>query len=557
LIQLRDSPSASGLKQLDAENFETAKLEFNLPVARIVLFLTRHLSPLDRRVIDRCVALAAESRSCRVYIVSSMAVHLGDRAWQLSESAVREQFEPIAEGSRIVLRVGNLGDVWTLHQTMLRLLAPLHPLIGTGFRSCFLTEQDLYSAIEWLIEKDSPLDREVYTLLGANRPLGDVLKQHQARNIGSRMLTSVARAVSYLSIHRAMELFYKWLARRIPILRMCCLDTLEPSSASELMNFYNPLNLPHVAIAGYNTGVTHFGWKYPGRTVVKTTGCGKRVRVHNDMVDVDAGVTLKRVVAELAAVDRELYVLPNYSYISMGTTFIVPVHGSGSEVSTLGETIDRAMLYDPKLDRIVRVRRGDPAFSRYMYHPSSRALVLRLRFRTRKQSRYFVRRTTIEAPTAGEIWKLFHDPEATNIEMRKSRAASPAVEVLKYYSAATSDNSSMEVPKDSIGRLWDRLEENAVTSWLFHALVRRFGFHVELFLDEREFAVFWEAHRRLPLSKIQLRFVRRDDLPHSPIGFRDCISADLFMRRSQSETFLQFMREHLPHAKFNPGKHSV
>jgi hypothetical protein len=87
--------------------------------------------------------------------------------------------------------------------------------------------------------------------------------------------------------------------------------------------------------------------------------------------------------------------------------------------------------------------------------------------------------------------------------------------------------------------------------------VRRFGYHVELFLDEHEFGIFWQAHQQLPLIKIQLRFVRRDGLPHSPIGDRDCISADLFMRRSSSARFLRFMRSQLPHARYNPGKHSL
>ncbi|MEZ6069201.1 MAG: hypothetical protein R3C10_02785 [Pirellulales bacterium] len=115
----------------------------------------------------------------------------------------------------------------------------------------------------------------------------------------------------------------------------------------------------------------------------------------------------------------------------------------------------------------------------------------------------------------------------------------------------------LEIPRDAIGSLWDRLEENRVTSWLFHTLVRRYGFHVELFLDRDEFAVFWQAHARLPLKKIQLRLVRRDDLPHSPIGRRDCISADLFMRRSDRDAFVTFLHGHLPHVRHNPGKHSM
>src|SRR5262249_46136022 len=155
---------------------------------------------------------------------------------------------------------------------------------------------------------------------------------------------------------------------------------------------------------------------------------------------------------------------------------------------------------------------------------------LRLKLRCREKASYFVRQSSLVEPTAAEVWQAFADTAASNIEIRKAGDTAASVDVYKYYTAPTCEDA-LEVPKDSLGRLWDRLEENAITSWLFHTLVRRFGYHVELFLDEREFPIFWEAHSKLPLSKIQLRFARRDGLPHSPIGNRDCISADLFMRR--------------------------
>jgi hypothetical protein len=241
----------------------------------------------------------------------------------------------------------------------------------------------------------------------------------------------------------------------------------------------------------------------------------------------------------------------------MGTTFMVPIHGSCSEVSTLGETIESVLLYEQSKDRIRRLKRNAPEFGHFMYNPQSGVLVLRLTLRVRGKSRYFVRRLTLHDPPSAEIWDLLANSKAANVEVRKSRAADSNVDISEYYTAADEARAAMEVPKDSLGRMWDRLEENRCTSWAFHSLVRRFGFHVELFLDEREFDTFWSAHSKLPLSKIQLRFVRRDGLPHSPIGDRDCISADLFMRRSASPEFIHFINENLGHARFNPGKHSL
>src|SRR5262249_17924414 len=132
---------------------------------------------------------------------------------------------------------------------------------------------------------------------------------------------------------------------------------------------------------------------------------------------------------------------------------------------------------------------------------------------------------------------------ASNVEIRKSQAASSAVDVSKYYTEAPrAESGALAFPKDSLGRLWDKLEANPISARLFHGLVRRFIYHVELFLTADEFAVFWETHRALPVSKIQLRYIKRDGLPHSPFLRHDCISADMFMLRKHRHAFEAYVR---------------
>ena len=114
----------------------------------------------------------------------------------------------------------------------------------------------------------------------------------------------------------------------------------------------------------------------------------------------------------------------------------------------------------------------------------------------------------------------------------------------------------VEIPRDSIGRLWDRLEENALTSFLMHALTRWFAWHVELFFTAEEFKTFWQTHRSLPLRKIQLRYIRRDGLPHSPFCEHDCVSADMFMLRWSRKKFEAYLKETFAVVRSNPGKHS-
>ena len=336
--------------------------------------------------------------------------------------------------------------------------------------------------------------------------------------------------------------------------------TLTPQSVEELLALYNPYNYEQIQLAGYNTGVQHFGWTFPEKTVVKTIETGKRIRLVGDQFQVDAGMTLKRAIQFLNERGKEFLVIPNYSYISMGTCFFVPIHGSGSEVSNLGDTIEKAVLYLPDEDRLRVVRRGDEAFSRYLYCPDSKALVLRLTFRVRDKTRYFMTESTVLDSTPTDIVRELNDPQASNVEIRKSHAADRSVTIRKYYEQEdggdVQSGDLMELPKDSLGRVWDRLEETPVVSTLFHHFVKRYGYHVELFLNEQEFDRFWQSHDRLPLRKIQLRRMKRDGMLHSPCRDSDRISADIFMKRVDKDEFLDYVEHHIPEVRFNPGKHS-
>ncbi len=523
-------------RQIESARSEGSRLSF-------VVALSRGWPAADREVIRKCLEATTE---CRLTLLTSFAAHFGDQRWIETEREAVALCRESAHGRVAVLRLGNLaaaGPSW------------LRPLLTTAWRSCFVEPAELEESVHALHAKPAWPRQRTLTLLGANRKLADALPEPTGP-IGSA-LQAVSLALSYLLVGRLLALAGSIAARGYTPWRRFRMGAMEPGSVRELLALYNPYNARHVAIAGYNTGVTHFGWKYPGKTVVKTVESGERVRVRGESIEVDAGVTLKRAITELDAAGREFYVVPNYSYISMGTVFFVPVHGSGSEYSTLGDTLESALLYDPATDRFMRVRRGDADFDRCMYNPPSGVLALRLRLNTKPKSGYFVRREELESPTAEQVWGVFHDSEASNIEVRKAQASDSQIEVSKYYTSDAAGEDLLEVPRDKIGRLWDRIEETPVVSFLFHELVKRIGFHVELFLTEEEFAVFWEAHPRLPLSKIQLRYVRADGLPHSPFGDRDCVSADLFMKRKTSAEFLAFMRDELPDAKHNPGKHSM
>jgi hypothetical protein len=60
----------------------------------------------------------------------------------------------------------------------------------------------------------------------------------------------------------------------------------------------------------------------------------------------------------------------------------------------------------------------------------------------------------------------------------------------------------------------------------------------------------------MPIMKIQLRFIRRDGFPNSPFRRHDCVSADLFMLKRHRGAFDAYLKQTLPAARMNPGKHS-
>ncbi len=479
-----------------------------------------------------------------VALVSSFSIHLGDTAAAEAERVARERLRTTAD--RVVaIRAGN-------SETGLRRYGFAYPLVPGYLRSCFVSDAELFAAIDKI--RQAPTARKCVAVLGANRPWRDALREHRARGIVSACLTGVCFVLSLLLLGHLAALVLRLLARWRPALRRWNVDTLTPGSFDELLTLCNPYNFQHVKVVGYNNGVVHFGHRYPGKTVVSTVRCNRVVRAGVDVLKADCGATIRKATDFLAADDRELFVVPNYSYVSLGTAFFVPIHGSASDASTVAETIVRVLLYDPADDRFILASSDEPAFRDRVYDLASNVLVLRLWLRVKPKARYFLQQEDALNPGSAELLSALRDVRATNVEIRKASAASATVRIARYYHAA--GTGTLEMPRDVLGRLWDRLEENAITSYLMHLLTRRLAWHVELFFTAEEFALFWQTHTSAPLKKIQLRYIRRDGWQHSPFRDHDCISADLFLFRWQRAKFEAYLKQTFGVVRSNPGKHS-
>jgi hypothetical protein len=522
-------------------------------VERIVLFLDGRLTARGRALLDAVALLAAAGRTSTICIVSSFRVHLGDRAAASVEALALERLRGLP-ARLVVLRPSHVLSRSSRLGRFLRNAWYCFPLVPGRLQGCCVEEHDLFAAIDRELSGSGPPAVRTYTLLGTNRSW-----QTRFREKGPARTAEVLARASLLlaALHLVISPLVRCLARWSPVLRPWHVEMLQPRSLGELLTLYNKYSYGHIKIVGYNNGVVHFGQRHPGKTIVSTVGC-QRLRVRGTTAVCDAGVTIRQARDALRPGGKELPVLPNYSYVSLGTAFFVPIHGSASQESTIADTIEKVVLYDPGTDRLRVARRGDPVFGQYLYNLSADVLLLRLRLRTKEKSHYYVKRHESDCPSSDVILNYFHDREPTNVEVRKAGSAAEKVSIFQYFThREASDGAALDLPRDALGRVWDRLEENPLSRVVFHGLVRRFAYHVEMFLSEEEFATFWDTHRALPLKKIQLRFIRRDGFPNSPFRLHDCVAADLFLLKKHREAFERYRKEKLRAAALNPGKHTA
>jgi hypothetical protein len=468
-------------------------------------------------------------------------------------------FAAAGAGEILLLNCGLLTVDDSQIPEQLRLPASLAPLLPRSATLPCLTAERLVAVLQGELPAGprQPTGQvRRLTIPGRRYALQQLLNREQASswlsNTAAALTTLAARCGARLLADLLLlilcRLGWSW-ARLLP-------QILNPRSARELLEIYNRWSWPDLQLAGWNNGVVHFGWKFPGRTVVSTAASGRCLRIGRETVTVDGGLPLKQVLLALQAAGRSLPVVPNFSWISMGTAFFVPVHGSGCRISTLGQAVVRALVYDASENRLLRLHRDTSEFRRMMYDRSRPLLLLRMTLQTQQPLKYSVREESLQNPAAEQLLLAFADPEAANVEVRKARAVDREV-IVRRFDAEPAVTGSAELPRDRLGSLWDRIEETPLAGRLFHWFVRSFAFHVELLMSPDEFRVFWQHHTRLPLAKIQLRRMLRDGIENSACCDFDCICADLFMLRGKRHVFTEFITEHLPTVRTNPGKQSL
>ena len=543
-----------------AEDFSSSRYLAAHPqesLTGVVVFLGRKATQPDRELLKKVAEIAIEKGAACVCLISSFRVHFGDRRSIQAEEWALSCLSDF-QGRVVVFRPSHIISTSSPMRVRLRQLRIFARAVPARFKSCFLDGDELFAAIECELGNSDHRKRRTFTLLGPNRPWKEILIRESGKQPMPALARLIALLLQLLLLGQLAGLLFDILMRWFRGLRAWNFDTLRPASVRELLTLYNKYNHRHVKIVGYNNGVVHFGQRYPGKTVVSTVDCRRVSRLKGNRARFDSGVTIRQAMEFLQAEGKELHVVPNYSYVSIGTAFFIPIHGSASDYCTVAETIEKVLLFDPVKDSFIVATRTDAAFGEYVYNLSADVLLLRLTLRVKEKARYYVKVKTRTNLSSLDVLAFFHEAEPANVEIRKSGAASREVKVYQYYTKPTDgDSAAQELPRDRLGSLWDRLEANPITAALFHGLVRRFAHHVELFLPKEDFAVFWETHGGLPLSKIQLRYIRRDGFPNSPFREHDCVSVDLFMLKKHKQAFEAYVKRAFRAAQLNPGKHSM
>ncbi len=548
-------PLAEGVELLAPERLAEAGSGFKR-LESLIIFLGSRLTTEDNALLLALAQLMTRTNVKQVIVVSSFQAHGENPRAAVVESMALAHFHNLPVRT-VVFRPGRVLSPTSPTVAALHTWGFCYPLVPAHRSSCFLDGEELFTAVLQELGHATAAN-ETYALPGPRRSWRELLRQYGRSSPLRGLLTLMLFLPGLLGIGYLICWLLTRVAARAHRSWLCDPAILYPRSPRELLALYNKYSYPHVKIVGYNNGVIHFGHRYPDKTLVSTLHCNRVAWIKGQRVKLDAGTTVRKAVEILAQAGKELYVVPNYSYVSVGTSFFVPIHGSASDFCTMADTIDRVLLYDPVADRLVSAKRNSPAFQRYLYNLKRDILLLRLTLCVKDNSSYYRKHTRIVAPSSEVIIQHLTDSRPSNVEIRKARAREDAIDVYQYYKEPLpGDAEALAFPRDSLGQLWDRLESNRLSAALFHGLVRRFAYHVELFIPLNEFAVFWSTHATLPIAKIQLRSIKRDGFLHSPFAKHDCISADLFMLKKHKPAFEKYVQTNFRGVAFNPGKHST
>ncbi len=520
-------------------------------VSNMVVFIQGRLADKITPIIELVKRYSVK----HVSIISTLQSHFSSgEAIEIEETFL--QHLEAAKCCGVIFRCGYILSDRSIAQKNLRRFAFVSPLIPSRLRSCCVSGEEVFEAID--AERNSPLRHSrIITLLGPNRPWQELLQDYCSDNQMQILLRGFCFLLSFLLLDRLIAFLLSWSLELKLLSNSWNFNTLKPKSMGELLSLVNKYNFKYVKVVGYNNAVNHFGYNYPDKTVISTVNCHRIIRTADNIIKVDCGATILQTLDFLAEEQQELYSIPNYSYVSMGTAFFVPIHGNSLDYTITAEKIIKVVLYDPKEERFIVTSRGETTFQHYLFNTKSEIVLLRLYIQVKPKARYFLSQDKLSNPNSQTLLDAFCNDTATNIDIRKSNAKSDTVYINKYYDryCEKTDSQEFELPRDSIGSLWDKLEQRQITSWLIHAPIRYLFWNVEVFLSKEEFIKFWETHTSLPIRKIELRYKKCNRYLNLPFRESDRIAVDFIVLRKHRQEIEEYLVKNFAPLHYHLGKH--
>lgn len=553
-------------------------------------------------MIDHLIEFARQHHCKNFLYFSSWVVHFPERVFSAEYIKMKRHCEQRLRESGLpnvcILRPSVvLGDglSWT---RILSRIAPFGNWIPKRVTRSFTSIEEVCGQVVRLIDGDST--STTITVLGKRRPLGEqaiasvqnttdqtrpfrfldpVYVRILIAGVLSISLTAAWWSSSAILLACALALVgllgITFLPRVVATTASWVSDyfagfavrTFQPESERDLLSLAQECNTD-IRIRGYDNQGLYF--LNPGGLRSTTVSLRKLDQVieldtNRNVVHVQAGIHFGTLLRFLESHGKWLANYPNYHFISVGACIATPVHGSNLAFPFIADLVESVRVYDRNRDRVLSVGPNDELFHRLIFSPETLrgSVILSAELRITDRQKYVLNSRSVPVEnlkfdfTDGRILGQSNDvnqESCQHSEVRINAPSSSHATIQSYRQVSDpsecekrGDNELLSIKADSIGRKWNLLQSNAVTSACTSSIARGF-LNFEWFFSPEDFETFWKAlhvgKSRPGFYKLLIRYNRVNQ--HLSTPFHGTISIDItvlnhpWARRRGVELYQQF-----------------
>jgi len=329
-----------------------------------------------------------------------------------------------------------------------------------------------------------------------------------------------------------------------------------PDNEQDLLALVQRVN-QNIALRGYDNAHLYFHQPHSAQRTTISTKQLQRI-LHLDEVRqilrVQAGTNYRTILDYLAKKGLGLANYPNYHYISVGASIMVPVHGSSLEYPFMADLVTAFRYYDRDADRVVETVKSDPEFPQLIFNrvKLNRIVILEVELQVCPRQ-YYQMIPSEQALNSLTFSKNAYIRFAEHYELRihSLRAKSAYQRIYKNFSQKIT-KELIDLKADSIGNKWNILQSSPLLSYLSHKLSGAV-INYEWFFTPEQFELFWrEIYTGNPsprLYKILIRYKSRNALNtpyHNTVSFDNSILNTRASLEKSAELFVKYRPlEHL------------